>query len=136
MAEEAFVQALGMLPSARQPSRDRGLSVAEDAFSRGMVQPFGQRRQYHGDLLGGCFQSVQGRVTSSAERGAASLTAKGLDALGTAMLAIPDQRVDPIIGDAEVHALLVWTGEAHGLYPLGCSTAAFHLTPGLYWHRR
>jgi hypothetical protein len=32
----------------------------------------------------------------------ASLTAKGLDALGLAMLAIPNQRVDVSIGDAEV----------------------------------
>ena len=53
-----------------------------------------------------------------------------------AMLAIPNQRVDPIIGDAEVQALLVRTGEALGLYPLGCSSAAFHLTPGTYWRRR
>jgi hypothetical protein len=58
-------------------------------------------------------------VPSSTERGAAGRTSKGLDALGTAMLAIPNQRVDPIISDAEVRALLVRTGEALGLYPSG-----------------
>ena len=69
--------------SASQPGGDGGLSKAEDSLSRGRVQPFGQRRQHHGDLLRGGFQSVQGRVASSAERGAAGLTAKGLDPLGT-----------------------------------------------------
>jgi hypothetical protein len=63
------------------------------------------------------------------------LTAKGLDALGMAMLAIPNQRVDVSIGDPEVRALLIGTGEAFGGYPLGGSPAAFHLTPGVSWCR-
>src|SRR5215472_9334842 len=49
MAEAAFMQELGVLTCTREPRGDGGLSVAEDAFSRGRVQPFGQRRQYHGD---------------------------------------------------------------------------------------
>ena len=130
MGEETLVQGLCMLPSASEPGGDSGLTVAEDPLSRGRIQPFGQRSEHHGDLVRGSFQTVQSSVTPGSEGGAASLTAKGLDALGTAMLAIPNQRVDPIIGDAEVQALLVWTGEAHGLYPPGCSSAAFHLTPG------
>jgi len=36
------------------------------------------------------FQAIQGGVASSTERGAAGLTAEGLDALGLAVLAIPD----------------------------------------------
>jgi hypothetical protein len=48
------------------------------------------------------FQPVQGCVTPGSERGAASLTAKGLNLLSTTMLAIPNQRVDVSIGDAEV----------------------------------
>src|SRR5260370_36176811 len=51
------------------------------------------------------------------------------------MPAIPDKCVDVSIGDAEVRALLVRTGEALGLYPLGGPSAAFHLTPGTYWRR-
>jgi hypothetical protein len=131
--EEALVQGLCMLSSASEPGSDGGLTVAEHALSCGRIQPFGQRREHHGDLVRGSFQAVQGSGAPGSEGGAASLTAKGLDALGTAMLAIPNQRVDPIICDAEVQALLVWTGEAHGLYPLGGSSAAFHLTPGPYW---
>src|SRR5215471_14728771 len=46
----------------------------------------------------------------------------------------PNRRVDPIIGDPEVRALLVGTGEALGLYPLGCSSAAFHLCAGYIGH--
>jgi len=135
MAEAAFVQGLGMLPGARQPSRDRGLSVAEDAFSRGRVQPFGQRRQHHGDLVGGRFQPVQGRVMSSAEGGAARLTAKGLDALGSPMLAIADERMPVGVSVAEVCALPVGTGEAFGGYTLRSSPAAFHLAPGAHRSR-
>jgi len=70
------------------------LPVAEDPFSGGRVQPFGQRSEHHGDLLGGSFQTVQGGVASSTEGGAASLTAKRLDLLGMTMLAIADQGVD------------------------------------------
>jgi hypothetical protein len=60
----------------QQPPCNRGLSKAEDAFRRGRVQPFGQRRQHHGDLLRGHFQTIERRVASSAERGATRLTAK------------------------------------------------------------
>jgi hypothetical protein len=60
---------------------------------------------------------------------------KVADRLGSAMRAISDEGVDPIIADAEVRALLVGTGEARGGYALGCSSAAFDLTPGPYWHR-
>jgi hypothetical protein len=72
-------------------------------------------------------------VTSSTERSAASLTTKRLDALGLAMLAIAHQRVDLVIGDAEVEALLVGTGVTLGVDSLGCSPAAFDLAPGAYW---
>jgi hypothetical protein len=45
------------------------------------------------------------------------------------MRAISDEGVDPIIGDAEVQALLIGTREAVGGYPLGSSPTAFHLAP-------
>ena len=51
------------------------------------------------------------------------------------MFAVTDQSVDVSICDPGVWALLVRTGEALGVYPLGCSPAAFHLTPGTYWRR-
>ena len=136
MAEGALVQGLCVLASASEPGGDGGLSISEDSLGSGKVQPFSERRQHHPDLVRGGFQMVQGSVASGGEGGAAGLTAKGLDPLGLAMLAIPNQRVDPIIGDAEGRALLVRTGEALGLDPLGCSSAAFHLTPGTYWQRR
>ena len=110
--------------------RDGGLSVAEDPFSGRRIQPFSQGSQYHGDLLGGGFQPVQGRVASGTEGAVAGLTTKGLDAFGLAMLAIANQRVEVSICDPEVRALSVGTGEAFGGYPLGSSTPAFHLTPG------
>jgi hypothetical protein len=45
--------------------------------------------------MGRGFQTVQGRVEPGTERGVAGLAAKGLDALGTAMLAIADEGVLP-----------------------------------------
>jgi hypothetical protein len=51
-----------------------------------------------------------------------------------AMLAISDEGVDMSIRDPVVWALLVGTGEALGIHPLGCSSAAFHFTPRS--HRR
>ena len=135
MTEKVLVEALSVLPSAGQPGDDRGLTVAEDPFGSGRIQSFGQRSQHHGDVMGRGFQTVQGSVASSTERGAAGLTAKRLDLLGMAMLAISDQSVDVSIGDPEVRALLVETSEARGVYSLGCSPAAFHLTPGAYWRR-
>jgi len=66
----------------------------------------------------------------------AGLTAQRLDVLGTAMLAISHQSVDASVSDAAVEALLVRTGEAFGVYALGCSPAAFHLAPGAHRQRR
>ena len=132
MAEEALVQGVCVLASTGEPGGDGGLSEAEDPLGRGRVQPFGQRREHHGDLVGRGFQTIQGRVASGTEGGAAGLAAKGLDALGMAMLAIANQRMDVSVGDPEVQALLVGTGEALGVHPLGCSPAAFHLTPGTH----
>jgi hypothetical protein len=94
MAEGAFVQDLCMFPSASQPGDDGGLPVAKDPFGRRSVKSFGQRREDHGDLRRGSFQTVQGRMAASTEGGAASRASKGLDLLGTTMRAIPDQRVD------------------------------------------
>jgi hypothetical protein len=55
----------------------------------------------------------------------ASLTVKGLDALGLAMLAIPDKCVDVSVGDPEVHALLIGTCESLGVDPDGALPAGF-----------
>jgi len=43
MAEEVLVQRVRVLASSGQPAGDGRLPVAEDAFSRGRIQPFGQR---------------------------------------------------------------------------------------------
>ena len=94
MAEGAFVQDLRVLASTSQPPRDGGLPKAEDPFGRRCVQPFGQRRQDHRDLLRGGFQAIQRRVASSTEGGVTGLTAKRLDLLGMTVLAISNQRVD------------------------------------------
>jgi hypothetical protein len=130
MAEGALVQRLSVLPSASRPPGDGGLSVAEDSFSGGDIQSFGQRRQHNGDLLGRGFQTIQRGMAVCAERGAAGLAAKGLDALGMAMLAITNESMHVCVWYAEVGALLVGAGEVLGVYAFGCSSPAFDLAPG------
>ena len=136
MAEEALVQGLCGSPARDRKARDGGLSKAEDPLSSRRVQPFGKGREHHGDLVRGSFQTIQRSVTPGSERGTTSLATKRLDPFGLAMFAISDKRVNVSIGDPEVPTLLVWTGEALGVDPLGCSPAAFHLTPGAYWRSR
>ena len=58
MAEESLVQGVRVLPSSGQPGGDGTLSKAEDSRSCGRIQPFGQRREHHGDLVRGSFQTV------------------------------------------------------------------------------
>jgi len=91
MAEGPLVQGLCVFPGASQPSSDGGLSKAEDPFGSRWVQPFGQRGEHHGDLLGRGFQPVERSIASSAERGAARLTTKRLDALSMPMPAIAEK---------------------------------------------
>jgi hypothetical protein len=132
----ALVQGLCVLSSSGQPGGDGGLSVAEDSFGSRKIQPFSQRREHHCDLVRGGFQTVQGSVAPGSERGMAGLTAERLDLLSTTVLAIAGQSVDLSIGDAEVRALLIGTGEAGGVHPLGRSPPAFDLAPGAHRSRR
>jgi hypothetical protein len=132
----AFVQGLSVLASARQPGDDGGLPVAEDPLGGGRVQPFGECRQHHCDLLRGRFQTVQGGMASGTESGAAGLTTKRLDPLSMAMLTISNQGMNVSVCDVRVGALLVRTGETLRVHPLGCASAAFHLTPGADRRRR
>jgi len=119
VAEAALVQGVCMPACTSEPGRDGSLTGAEDPRSRGRVKPFSQRREHHCYLVRGSFQAVQRRVASSTEGGAAGLTPKRLDAFGLAMLAIAHQRVELIVGVAEVAASRVGTGEARGVYALG-----------------
>ena len=140
--EAALVQGLSVLACACELRGDGGLLVAEDPFGGGSVQPFGQRREHHCNLLRGGFQTIQRRVASSTERSAASLAPKRLDPLSMTMLAIANQGMHVSIGDAEVGALVIGTGVALGGHALGGSPPAFHLTPGAHswrcwpYHRR
>ncbi len=136
MTEEALVQIPGMLASTGQPGGDGDLSKAEDTLSSRRIQSFGQRRQHHCDLVRGGFQTKEGRVEPGSELSVAGLTAKGLDPLGTSMLAIPDQSTNVCVCDFKVGTLSVRTGEALGVHPLRCSPAAFHLSPGMHRQRR
>ncbi len=43
MAEKVLVEGLSVFPSAGQSGGDRGLTVAEDPFGGGSIQPFGER---------------------------------------------------------------------------------------------
>jgi hypothetical protein len=130
------MEKLCVLACAREPGDDGGLSVAEGPLGGGSIQPFGQRREDHCDLVRWGFQTVQGRVASSTERGVAGLTPKRLDPLSRAMLAIPDESMDVSSGDLEVETLTVRTGEALRVSTFGSTPTAFHLAPGPHTQRR
>ncbi len=130
VTEAVLVQGLCMFPCAREPGGDRGLSVAEDPLGSRKIQPFGQRGEHQCDLPRGGFQTVQGSVAPGSERGAASLTTKRLDLFGLAMFAVANQRMSVRVCHTEVGALVVGTGVAFGVDPLGGSSSTFHLAPG------
>ena len=94
--------------------------------------PRAERCQYHCDLLGGSFQTVQGVVAPGSESGVAGRASKRLDLLSMTMLAIPNQGMNVSIGDAEVRALLVGTGEALSVQTFRGSPPAFDLAPGAH----
>jgi hypothetical protein len=102
VAEIVLVQRLSMLPSPREPGRDGRFSKAEDPLGSRRVEPFGQRREHHGDVMRGGFQTIQRSIASSTKRGVAGRASKGLDLLGTTVLAIADKSMDVSIGDSEV----------------------------------
>ncbi len=58
VTENMLVEALSVQPRTSQPGGDGGLPIAEDPFGRRWVQPFGQSREHHCDLVGGSFQTV------------------------------------------------------------------------------
>jgi hypothetical protein len=127
MAEELLVQGLSVLARTTQPGGNGGVSKAEDALGGGRVEPFGQRREHHGDLVRRGFQTVQRRVASGCKGGTAGLTPERLDALNPAVLAIADEGVEGSVGVAIVPALLVGTSEARGIYPDGGLLGDFSL---------
>src|SRR6266478_3036905 len=86
--------------------------------------------------MGRSFQTIQGRVAPGTERGVAGRASKRLDALGLAVLAIPDQSMNVGICDSRIRACSVGTGEACGVHPFGGASAAFDLAPGPHRRRR
>jgi len=73
----------------------------------------------------GSFQSVQRRVPSRTERGAACLTTERLDPLSMPMPAIADQRMEESVSVAKVLALRVRTSEPFGRYASGALPGGF-----------
>lgn len=98
------MQGVRVRARASEPRRDGGLSIAEDTLCSRWVQTFGESRQHHCDLLGEGFQMVQRSIVSSAERGAASLTAECLDPLRLTVLAIANESMDLSICNHEKEA--------------------------------
>jgi hypothetical protein len=74
------------------------------------------RDPHHGDLVRGRFQPVQRGVAPGGESGTARRTSKGLDALGSPMLAVSDEGMEGSVGVTEVDAVLIGTGVALGLH--------------------
>jgi len=110
---------------ASQPRGDAGLTGAEHPLGGGTIQPFGQRSQHRGDVMGGGLQTVKRGMGPSSERRVTGLASECLDALAMTMLAIPNERVDVRIGDPEVQTLLLGTGKALRVHASGGLPAGF-----------
>jgi hypothetical protein len=133
VAEGVLMEEFRVLACSREPPRNRGVSKAEHPPCSRKIQSFGQSREHHRDRAReGVFSRYKGVSRRARERGAARLTAKGLDALGMAMFAIAHQRVTMRVRVAEVRALPVRTGEALGGDALRSSPPAFDLGPRTY----
>src|SRR5258708_37057253 len=128
-AEEVLVYGFRMVGSTGPPGGDVSLSKAEAPFGSGSVQSFGECSQRHCNLLRGGFQTIQGGVSPSSERGAVGLTAKRLDPLGLALLAGPDQGRHLSLGEPKLWALLLGSGEPVLGEPLRCSPHGFQPAP-------
>ncbi len=89
VVEGSLMEELSVLACASEPGGDGGLTGAEDPFGSRKIQPFGQRSEHHGDLVRGCFQTIQRCVAPGSERCMTGRASKGLDPFGLAMLAIP-----------------------------------------------
>jgi hypothetical protein len=100
---DALVQRRAVRARVHHPSRDRGMAMAEHAHGRGHAQPFGQRRQYFGNAVGGGFEPIE-RGHPEGTRGACAIVpqgraAQGLSALVSPMSAITEAGMDARIGD-------------------------------------
>jgi len=67
----------------------------------------------------GIFKRYTGVLRRARERAATGLASKCLNGFSMALFAIAHQSADSSVSDAKVKALLVGTGEASGVYPLG-----------------
>ncbi|TMD57786.1 MAG: hypothetical protein E6I91_22150 [Chloroflexi bacterium] len=107
------------MPRALRPARPRD-----------RIQSFGKPREHNRDpAREGVFRRYNGVLRRARERGAARRASKGLDALGPAMLAVADQRMEVSVSVSKVLTLRVRTSEARGLYAFGGTPPAFHLAP-------
>ncbi|HEX6555162.1 MAG TPA: hypothetical protein VF026_20525 [Ktedonobacteraceae bacterium] len=79
----------------------------------------------------GVFRRERGVLRRPRERGTAGRASNRSDPLGPAMRAISDQSVEVSISDPEVLTWVIGTGQAPGVHPLGGSSPAFHLAPGV-----
>ena len=105
------------------------MPMAEDAFGRGDIQPFSQRRQDFADPLRWSLEPIERRVAAGREGRATGLAAKGLDAFTVAMCAVADEGMDLGVGDAVVSTGGSRTRKAGGDDPLRLAPPALQFAP-------
>src|SRR5258708_14209389 len=102
MEEEALVQGVRVPTCTSEPPRNSGLSKAEDPLGGGRIEPFGQSREHHGDLVRGGFQAIQGGVASGTACAVARLATKRLGPVSPPTLAAPHKRQEMNVREAKV----------------------------------
>jgi hypothetical protein len=129
MMEPALVEGCAMLTGPREPSRDRGGTMAEHSYRRRDIKPFSKRSEHFRNPMGCRFEAIERRIGAGAEGGSACLTPEGLDTFSLPVHTITHQSMDLRIGNLIVRAGSVRAGKSVCGNPLGGAPTAFALAP-------
>jgi hypothetical protein len=109
------VQALGVLAGTGNPTSDSCFRELKDTRGGVSAETFGDGVQDLGNAGLRGFEAVKGGVPAGGELSAAGLTIEILDRLTAPVMTVTDQGMERGIGDLEVEAVGVGTGEAIGV---------------------
>lgn len=116
VAQPVLMQPLRLLSGPREPARDGGRPMPEDAHRGAHLQPFGQGQcaQSFAAAPGWRREPIERGVPAATDLGAAGLTQEILDARGRAMMPIAAEGLHPRVGATVVAARGVGAGMALG----------------------
>ena len=113
-----------------QPAGDGSFAVVGAAHEYGDVTTFSQENQGQDDVAFVGLEPIQGRVQATGETLVAPLAFPILNVFADATFSIADERVNAMIGDAEIVTFWIGTGVTLGGKTFLAATSAFALGVG------